>query len=238
MLDFISSKEFFLCVILFLIIFWLCFHKTRKELHIKRWQKKLNLKHHAQAFQHLYSNINGFMISREARKNQDAIEYVYGEIEFLPFIALLSMVNIDHNTVFYDLGSGTGKAVVACAMVYPVYKSIGVELFPKLHQCACERLQELATMEGYTENSKKISFILGDFLTVDLSEATLIFINSSTFFGSTWEALNTRLNNLPQLSTVITTSKTLSSSRFKLVTRAKIQMSWGVVFAFIHTKEN
>ncbi|MTV88557.1 methyltransferase, partial [Streptococcus pneumoniae] len=50
--------------------------------------------------------------------------------------------------------------------------------------------------------------------------------------------LNTRLNSLPQLSTVITTSKTLSSSRFKLVTRAKIQMRWGVVFAFIHKKEN
>ncbi|HAT1659703.1 TPA: methyltransferase [Legionella pneumophila] len=238
MLDYILSKEIFLCLILFLILFWFCFDKAKKELRINQWQKKLNLKRHAQVFQRLYCNINGFMISRQARKNQDAIEYVYGEIEFLPFIALLSMVNIDDNTVFYDLGSGTGKAVVACAMVYPVRKSIGVELFPKLHQCACERLQELATMKGYAENSKKISFILGDFLTVDLSEATLIFINSSTLFGATWEALNTRINNLPQLSTVITTSKTLSSSHFKLVTRAKIQMSWGVVFAFIHKKEN
>ncbi|HHQ8869421.1 TPA: methyltransferase [Legionella pneumophila] len=238
MLDFISSKMLFLCLILFLILFWLCFDKARKELRINRWQKKLNLRHHAQIFHLLYDDVNGFMISQQARKNRDAIEYVYGEIEFLPFTALLSMVNIDHNTVFYDLGSGTGKAVVACAMVYPVHKSIGVELFPNLHQCACERLQKLAAMEGYTESSKKISFILGDFLTVDLSEATLIFINSSTLFGATWEALNTRLNSLPQLSTVITTSKTLSSSRFKLVTRAKIQMSWRVVFAFIHKKEN
>lgn len=232
------QKCFFYASFCFSFFFGFVLARQEKSCALTDGQKKLNLKHHAQIFHLLYGDVNGFMISQQARKNRDAIEYVYGEIEFLPFTALLSMVNIDHNTVFYDLGSGTGKAVVACAMVYPVHKSIGIELFPNLHQCACERLQKLAAMEGYTESSKKISFILGDFLTVDLSEATLIFINSSTLFGATWEALNTRLNSLPQLSTVITTSKTLSSSRFKLVTRAKIQMSWGVVFAFIHKKEN
>ena len=68
-----------------------------------------------------------------ARQKQDAIEYVYGEIEFLPFIALLSLDKPDSKTVFYDLGSGIGKAVLACAMVYPVHKSVGVELLPELY---------------------------------------------------------------------------------------------------------
>lgn len=237
-LDLVLSKEGLLCLFLFIIIFLLCIHRIRKERRIKQWKRSLHLTHHAQVFEKLYHNTNGFLISQQARKERDAIDYVYGEIEFLPFIALLSLVNIDHNTVFYDLGSGTGKAVIACAMVYPIHKSVGVELLPELQQSACEHIQKLATIEEYAETSKKIAFILGDFLTVDLSEATLVFINSSALFGSTWEALSNRLNSLPKLMTVITTSKTLLSSHFKLITRTKIQMSWGVIFAFIHTREN
>ncbi|KGP62338.1 methyltransferase [Legionella norrlandica] len=237
-LDLAFSKTGFLCLLLLVIIFLLNVQKARKKIHIKQWQKSLNLTHHAQVFEQLYFDTNGFLLSQRARENKDAIDYVYGEIEFLPFIALLSLTHIDSNTVFYDLGSGTGKAVIACGMVYPVRKSVGIELFPELHQKACEQLKKLATIEGYIEQSRKISFILGDFLTVDLSEATLLFINSTTLFGPTWEKLSARLDELPHLKTVITTSKALLPGHFKLISRTRVQMSWGVVFAFIHVRKN
>lgn len=225
---------FFLLLLLLIVHYVLHRNKRNK---IQRWKKSLQLPAHAQVFQQIYREVDGFSLSRLARKKQDSIDYTYGEIEFLPFIALLSMIKPDHDTVFYDLGSGIGKAVIACAMVFPVRKSVGIEILPELYSSACEQIQKLAANPNYTKQVKKIQFIKGDILDADLSEATLIFINATTFFGTTWETICTRLNNLPHLKTVITTSKELPNSNFTLVNRTKLQMSWGVVLAFTHHRK-
>ena len=143
----------FIIMVVLLLFFW----QKRKRLRIKKWQKMLNLEEHQHIFQQLYQAIDGFMLSNRARQKQDAIEYTYGEIEFLPFIALLSLVKPDHGTVFYDLGSGIGKAVLACAMVYPVHKSVGVELLPELYLGACNQVKLLAVNPDYTAKTKKLS---------------------------------------------------------------------------------
>jgi SAM-dependent methyltransferase len=209
-----------------------------KKLRIKSWQKALNLPQHERVFKDLYKKADGFNLSRLARKNkQDSIDFTYGEIEFLPFIALLSLAKPDKDTVFYDIGSGNGKAVIACAMVYPVHRSVGIELLPALYYSACEQNKRLEATPGYKEKAKAVKFILGDFLSVTMEDATCIFINSSTLFGLTWEKLCEVLNKLPHLKTVITTSKPLISDIFLPITDTHIQMSWGVVQVYIHQRK-
>ncbi|CEG59051.1 class I SAM-dependent methyltransferase [Legionella fallonii] len=225
---------FFILTIALLFIY---FHQLRKRQRIKQWQKSLNLQEHQLTFQQLYQHVDGFQLSQQGRKRLDAIEFTYGEIEFLPFIALLSLVSPDHKTIFYDLGSGTGKASLACAMVYPVSKCVGIELLPELHQAACEQVARLAMRPNYIEKAKKIEFILGDFLKVNLDEATLVFVNSTTILGAVWEHLSFRLNNLPNLHTIITTSKTITVHDSFHITSTKIEMSWGIVEAYIHTRK-
>ena len=232
----ISATQLLYLIPLVPILFIYCQHK-RKQFRIYQWQKSLNLPEHAQAFQELYQNINGFILSKKGRQDHDALDYVYGEIEFLTFIALLSLVNPDEKTVFYDLGSGVGKAVLACAMVFPVRKSVGVEIIPELYFGACKQVRQLANMENYIEQSHKIEFILGDFLEVTLEEATIIFINSTALFNPTWEKLCMRLELLENLRTVITTSKTLPSKHFTVVNQTRVKMSWGVVFAYVHVRK-
>jgi SAM-dependent methyltransferase len=204
---------------------------------IKRWQTSLGLPAHRLAFQDLYNSVDGFKMSRIARNKKDALDYIYGEIDFLSFIALLSLTKPDHNTVFYDLGSGVGKAVLACAMVFPVRKSVGVELLSELHLCACELKKRLATDFKYEHQAQKIDFILGDFLDIPLEDATLIFINSSTLFGTTWEKLCLVLDNSPQACTIISTSKPLISTVFAAKISTRIQMSWGIVPVYIHQRK-
>lgn len=228
---------FFIFLLLGLALIAHFIYYKKKQLSIKRWQKSLNLHAHGAVFQRLYHDSQGFILSQKARQGHDAMEYAYGEIEFLSFIALLSLVQPDENTIFYDLGSGTGKAVLACCMVFPVRKSIGIELFPELYLDACKRARQLATIDSYAQQAKKIKFILGNFLEVDLQDATLIFINSSAFFGPTWEKLCARLDQLSQLKTIITTSKILSCTHFLLAKRTKVVMSWGIVFAYIHKRK-
>ncbi|AWN72820.1 methyltransferase [Legionella anisa] len=229
--------SYLICLLLVLLTLFLHLKYKRKQINVAQWQKSLNLREHAQVFRQIYSGANGFVLSQNARHEYDAMEYAYGEIDFLSFIALLSLTNPNENTVFYDLGSGTGKAVLACSMVFPICKSIGIELFPELYLDACKRLEQLAAMKNYAGQAKKIQFVLGDFLKVNFDDATLVFINSTAFFGPTWEKLCAKLDHLPHLNTVITTSKTLPNTHFTVTTRTKVQMSWGVVFAYIHTRK-
>lgn len=211
--------------------------RLKKNRRITQWQKQLNLPAHQQVFNSLFQAIDGFALSRQARIKQDAMDYVYGEIEFLPFIALLSLVKPNEETVFYDLGSGTGKAVIACALVYPVKKCVGIELLPELHASTQQHGKQLAALKDYLLPAKQIEFILGDFLEVDFNDATLIFINSTSIVGLTWEHLCLRINKLTSIATVITTSKPLLSSNYTVISSTPIQMSWGVVLAYIHTRK-
>ena len=212
--------------------------QKRKQFHIRQWQKSLHLQEHMQIFEQLYQNTNGFVLSLKDRQKGDTLDYVYGEIDFCSFIALLSLAKPDENAVFYDLGCGVGKAVLACAMVYPVQQSIGVEVLPALHSEACHLVKQLTTIKNYSECASKTEFILGDFLEVNLDKATYIFINATSFFNPTWDMLCARLDYLPHLTTVITTSKALHSTIFTPIKKTKVQMGWGVVTAYIHAKKS
>lgn len=222
-----------------LIIVIMSIYRARKRQHnrIQQWKESLHIEEHERCFQQIYQQSNGFFLSQQARQKQDIIDYVYGEIEFLPFLALLSLIQLDEHTVFYDLGCGVGKAVLACAMVYPVNQSVGIEILPELYVNACRQKERLANIPNYKAHACKIKFILGDFLDTPLDDATLVFINATSFFNPTWGKLCARIDQLPQLHTVVTTSKPLISNHFNIMMQTQVEMSWGVVFAYIHVRK-
>lgn len=212
--------------------------KAFTQWKLRRWYKALNLKKHAIVFNQLYANIDGFNLSKKARSQGDAFEFLYGEIEFIPFIALLSQLQLDDKTIFYDLGSGTGKAVIACAMVFSPKKCCGIEIFELLHKSAEKQLHKLAVLPDYAMKATAVQFIHGDFLHVDFSEATLIFINATAFIEPLWGQLLKKMETLSPGTTVITTSKRIKSTYFTLTSTTRITMSWGVVNAYTHRREN
>lgn len=207
-----------------------------RRITIQRWRAALALDKHEPIFAQLYAEVDGFALSRAARDKHDATDYVYGEIDFLSFIALLSLVKPNKKTVFYDLGSGTGKAVLACAMVFDVLESNGIELFGALHNQACNQQEALCSLLAYTEIANNIHFIHDDFLQANLNNATLVFINATGFIGETWIAISRRLAAASSCTTVISTSKALKSDAFTVTKITHVQMSWGVVKAYIHQR--
>lgn len=211
--------------------------RWRQGLKVKRWRKIWAIDSHLAVYQQLYIAVNGFLLSKHARAKQDCLDYIYGEIEFEAFIALISLCKPNTETIFYDLGSGTGKAVLACAMVYPVKKSCGIELFSVLVDCAKARQQQLSQLAAYQEKSAGIHFYQGNILEASFSEATLVFINASAFFGETWLNLSKHLEQLKMGAIVISTSKALQSDLFIILHRTKVKMSWGIVEAFIQHRQ-
>ncbi len=217
-----------------LLVLLAYYPRWQLQTDIQRWYNALNLKTHEAHYEELYKDIDGFSLSVQARVLHDALEYTYGEIDFVSFIALLSLTNPDANTIFYDLGSGTGKAVLACAMVFNVQKSCGIELFGPLNRVALKQQQRLQKLSAYLAQSNALHFIHANFLNYDFSEATLIFINATGFFGDAWLSVQQSLRQLKPGTMIITTSKPLNSDGFLLIKKTKVQMSWGRVFAFIH----
>lgn len=224
---------FILALIKLSFVHWRRHHQLKP---IQRWYRELDLIAHEAAFNELYQPVNGFQISQSARTQMDDFAFTYGEIEFCHFIALLSLAQPNEHTVFYDLGSGTGKAVIACTMVYPIRKSVGIEVLSPLHQTACQQKQRLQLNAHYAAAAEKIELRHADFLKTDLNDATLIFINATAFFSPLWEDLGARLQNIISLRTVITTSKPLNIPSFRIRIKTKVQMSWGIVTAFIHER--
>jgi len=230
------SITFFLLLLVILLLLTRWYNNHRQQSFIQKWMSDLELNKHALIYHRLYQPIDGFSLSRQARLEQDAFEYIYGEIEFMTFIALLSLAKPNQDTVFYDLGSGVGKAVIACAMVFNVKKSCGIELFHALHQCAESQHKKLSKLGTYQKKSDAIHWIHGDFLTTNFSDATLIFINATGFFGAHWEKINALVTDSMHCKIVITTSKKLLSSAFTVIKTTSVRMSWGIVRAYVQQR--
>jgi hypothetical protein len=226
----------FLITAVIILLFTLCSRRWRRQVAIRRWRRALALDKHQAVYQQLFADVDGFRLSKRARTGQDAPEYLYGEIDFASFIALLSRCKPNPSTVFYDLGSGIGKTVLACAMVFEVKRSCGIELFASLHQRAILQQERLRQISGYQEKANRIEFKQGNFLEVQLLDASLIFINATAFFGETWRAISRQLEQIKPGSLVVSTSKALHSPLFVTLTVTQVTMSWGIVDAFIQQR--
>lgn len=204
---------------------------------VRRWRKSprflsQHTKQCLQSFESLYKNIDGRQISlneRERFTTQDS-SFVYGEIIPLSFAQLLESLSPHPEDVFYDLGSGVGKAVLCAALFFEWRKCCGVELMPGLHECSQSLLAELPARPFPVE------FLREDFLQVDLSDASVIFLHATTFAPTLWENLKKKLYALKSGTRLIVVTKRLDESVFELISEWIVRMSWGESSAFIYRK--
>ncbi|KAG0574057.1 hypothetical protein KC19_VG231300 [Ceratodon purpureus] len=133
---------------------------------------------------------------------------IYGEISFIAFSKLLEMyapkamasvsptssfggkdsqpASPSSRFTFYDLGCGAGRPVfLASLLMTSCFKSCGVEIIPTMHQMNEELLQlynvEVRTRLHPAKQSQNITFMCGDMLQVDWSDADVVFINATCF---------------------------------------------------------
>lgn len=212
-------------------------HQIWRKFTFWRWSHKLKLNRHQPLFQSLYQPVNGYLLSKQDRQQQDAPSLIYGEIEFIPFIALLSLIDVQQDSVFFDLGSGSGKAVISCAMVFQPQKAIGIEKLERLFHVSEQLRNQLHSIEAYKDCASRIQFLHQDFLNASLEEASHIFINASAFFGEMWHEIEKKLNPLPHLQWIITTTRPLKLENFECIRTTEVAMSWAVVTAYIHQRK-
>ena len=188
--------------------------------------------------------------NKERNDNGSNNSLNYGEIDYESFYQTLSTLKrletsdknnyITQNKVFYDLGCGTGKALVAVRLTEDFKKVHGVEIMSSLYQEGKKRidifnskLNDKGLLLTYNE---PITIQQGDILEVDWSDGDIVFCNSTAFCPDLMEKLSKKASQLKIDSIVITYTKALSDDCFKIIDKSRIKASWGACSALIHKK--
>jgi hypothetical protein len=195
-------------------------------------------------FNFLYGDINGYSVSHEAREKHNNSESVkdllYGEVPFKTLEEILKKANPVENGVFFDLGSGTGRIVIAMNLLSNFSKTVGVELLEILHQKACEVKKEFENhvvpkIPNYDKN-REINFLNASILDVDLSEADFVFMNHPFKDRDLFAKLEEKLiSELKKGTKIVTIIRKLENPKIKFINSQKYNFSWGESTAYFHT---
>ncbi len=217
-----------------------------KNLFRKIAERK-RIKKSTQLLASIYQDIDTMNASAQERirLNLEEDAYIYGEINFTSFYYILQITQPKAQEVFYDLGSGAGKAVFSAALYFDFSKACGIEFLPGLSKLATNTLQltseKLALkIDDFHQTclSKLISiqFINGDFLTVDFTDGDIVFIHATCFHALIWEKIVDALTQLKPGSRVIVATKKIQHADFQLISAIQEKMSWGMSFIHIYKK--
>jgi precorrin-6B methylase 2 len=180
-----------------------------------------------------------YLAAKQDRKNLPAdLAHTYGEIPFLTLVQVLQTAQAKAGDVFYDLGSGDGRALCIALLAVPFAKVCGIERLPTLHNLSQAYVAKLAARQDIPKHfsASYINCQHGDYYQLDFSEADIVFINATAIFGECWTQLIDKLQGLKKHSRVITTSRQIEAENFQLIDAQWRPLSWGPNRVYIYRK--
>lgn len=186
-------------------------------------------------FKALYGNIDGYYISSKARSTIPHPDkaFIYGEVVPESFYEMIKKVTPAKGEIFYDLGSGTGKAVILAALFFDFSKCIGIETLEGLYEASKEIL---ARFQHDVSSNSTVDFKLADFLDYDFSDGDIFFVHGTCFPDELMESLSKKLECIKKGAQVITVTKTISSNAFQEIKHEDVNMSWGKATVYYYEK--
>ena len=195
--------------------------------------------HAVTIFTTLYQDVKGYTLSAQGKKTLGSFDkaFTYGEVTPKAFYEIIKQVE-SKDKIFYDLGSGTGKAVILAALLFDFKKCVGIELIDELWS-ASEGIRERYEQEmlsTFPDKKEKTHFLKGNFLTMNLMEADVVFAHSTCFGEELMKRLAEKLESQKKEGIVITITKILESPVHKLIKTFEVQMGWGRGTVYIYKK--
>ncbi len=207
----------------------------------------LRYKSRIKLFNEIFNEIDGFNTSKDTREKLNILSdesLTYGEVEFMSFKEIIDLAKPRQNDIFYDLGSGTGKAVIIAAMCFDFSACKGIELLEPVYKLSRQALNHLTTKVDKDKKNilraikhlPEIKFYNQNFIKADFSKANIIFINATCYPVEFWDELIKKFNQLSDGSRIIITSKKIDSPLFKQIYAGQHLMSWGMNSVRIYEK--
>ena len=176
---------------------------------------------------------------RESAKLRD-VHLAYSEIRFETFAIILKKCHSKYGGlqepggVFYDLGSGLGKALFAALMIFEFERCTGYEQLDMLHDGAREladkwdrtKDRNLFLTEG--QRRTEVDLVNEDFLSdhVTLEDATMVFMNSTCYGEDMMLKIAAKCEKMGPETWVITHTKRLPSVHFDMLEECRMMQSW------------
>lgn len=229
---------YFILLTVFLLLWWFRWRiRYWAALLLERgWYNTLHYDRCVRIINRLYKDTHPYRLSIEERKAKGLAEdstLTYGEVTFYNFVRILESAKLAPGQIFYDLGSGSGKAVMIAGLVFNLAKACGIEKLESLYDLSvsvCNRLYQIPEYQQFFSDQKtQFEFIQGDFLEHDISNADCVFINATCFRNEIWTKIANRLVLLPSGCRVIIASQALPTGiDFALTYCNSHLMSWGM----------
>ena len=151
---------------------------------------------------------------------------------------------------FYDLGSGTGKPVLAMSLIYHFKKLIGIEFLENLFKLSLSVKSNYENLidDKFTNNRNlfnfetpnEIEFLQGNFLEHSWKDTSMIFANSTCFSLNMMNNIAAKANKECKSGTIIITfTKRLTTlnSDWELRDGFRRLMTWGIATIYIHRRK-
>ena len=178
---------------------------------------------------------------QEHNHTEDSL--VYGEIDLRGFCDLL-MNDIPHDSqdTFYDLGSGSGKAVFAARFVGDFQECVGIELLSNLHDLASSVRSLYKFQYQHKLVHQNVQFICSDLLDCDgwWKYGTVVYVPNLLFDDNLKYQIAEKAVKLRTGAYLICLKKFKNvafNSVFDLVKERPVAMSWGESNVYIYQRQ-
>ena len=182
---------------------------------------------------HLFSDVQGYSLSASGRskvgREADPV-LTYGEITPESVEYMMDITNPQHGEVFYDLGCGTGKAVIFSAFLRPFKKATGIDIIDDLLQSATHsgsRYVNEIVPQHPERAGQEVHFLHGDMFGFDVSDGDVFFSHATCFGDDMMDQMSRMLEKCKPGTRVITVTKGLTSPEFELYHSAPYRLGWG-----------
>mmetsp|Transcript_26597 Transcript_26597/g.36644 ORF Transcript_26597/g.36644 Transcript_26597/m.36644 type:complete len:267 (+) Transcript_26597:38-838(+) len=198
----------------------------------KKERDELNLKDSTLVYGEITFDMLGTVLEK--------IKKVYGR----PNVGASGVSGIIQNKggIFYDLGAGTGKPVIAAAVYHNFDVCYGIELLEGLYSVSLDALNAYNTRgkaKLNRETDTHCQMIQGSFLklsTKDWRDADIVFANSTCYDEVLMSSMAKIAGGMRKGSFFITLTKRLPSSDFAVLEYEMYKMSWGEATVFVMQK--
>lgn len=178
----------------------------------------------------VFAGVSGYTTSLTARAAmaEDASRhYTYGEFSTEALAAMLAMAAPQPGEVFYDLGSGSGAALMTAHLLHPFARSVGVELLEPLHDLAVSQRARFLAELGPAIGDRPIELRREDICATDLGDADVLLGHWVCFDDAVMPAIEAKLGELRPGARVLVASKWLGSDALELRATIAYPTKWG-----------
>jgi hypothetical protein len=215
--------------------------KIEIKLELRKYLEKdlapIEVRNSCEIFEEAFKGVEGGSISHAERYKGNLVgsEFTYGEIDFLHFLPLMKIYAKKTGGVFWDLGCGTGKAMMAASLCDLNFEKVcGVELLDGLYDSALKTITKyLETESGKKRKSNYFNLVKGDMKLVDWTDADMIYTSSICFPEELIQALTEKGKMLKKGTIIISLKNWKDSSVFKVLEYLQVKMTWGKTGVYI-----